>query len=555
MKIKKLNESSEGFEKAKTVKDFPENTEAGDWLKALLLNADLELENPRILDHYIGKDFADFTLDINGDINRYRIHKGGNVTIKESISESIDVDNEVETIMSSSESYPYRMLNRLQDDFKYLLKANNGVITQNLIDKVLWWKDISKQAEAMRKIYDRMEEKPDWISLDEIDEYERAALSKLSKNESLSESINVETIGDYIVDHYDFDDIDDKYSCINSIKDSFKGQETISEEELEQFIGAHNGKDKENLEESDDRRKYENEFYDLNDKLAAAAIECGGDADDFKGDVKGNGFSIVFTSAVDKKNRKAFEKNIESAIEKSLADTRFGDWINTYVYKLNEQQVERNVPKELVKEIMDKCDIYEIQVDGRCMEDLSEDTRGQGKYSDKFYDYASYLEQNNMNGDGWYLINQLIRYCKEDDLKDLWIERMGSVAEKAGYGDSKDINEQLNEDIEIEPKRGPEEGPLFGLASMLNTAIQEELKTIDNYNSIAVTAKDCDAEYMIDVINDINTEENKHVGQLQQLLQMISPNAEAIRTGIRETEDTTGWYYNDDEMEMPYQYQ
>ena len=65
---------------------------------------------------------------------------------------------------------------------------------------------------------------------------------KISQNESLSESIKVNTIADYITDHYDFDDIDDKYACINSIKDSHK--DTISQEELEQFIGAHNGKDK-----------------------------------------------------------------------------------------------------------------------------------------------------------------------------------------------------------------------------------------------------------------------------------------------------------------------
>ena len=65
---------------------------------------------------------------------------------------------------------------------------------------------------------------------------------------SLTEGIEVATIADYIVDHYDFDDIDDKYSCINSIRDSFKNEKTISKEELEQFIGSHNGKDK--VEES-----------------------------------------------------------------------------------------------------------------------------------------------------------------------------------------------------------------------------------------------------------------------------------------------------------------
>lgn len=64
--------------------------------------------------------------------------------------------------------------------------------------------------------------------------------------EPLSESLEVATIADYIVDHYDFDDIDDKYSCINSIRDSFKDEKTISKEELEQFIGSHNGRDKVN---------------------------------------------------------------------------------------------------------------------------------------------------------------------------------------------------------------------------------------------------------------------------------------------------------------------
>lgn len=76
----------------------------------------------------------------------------------------------------------------------------------------------------------------------------KAAIDSWADKEDdyIKESIDVATIADYIVDHYDFDDIDDKYSCINSIRDSFKGQKTISEEELEQFIGAHNGKDKVN---------------------------------------------------------------------------------------------------------------------------------------------------------------------------------------------------------------------------------------------------------------------------------------------------------------------
>ena len=44
------------------------------------------------------------------------------------------------------------------------------------------------------------------------------------------------------------------------------------------------------------------------------------------------------------------------------------------------------------------------------------------------------------------------------------------------------------------------------------------------------------------MLEEINTEENKHVGQLQELLKSISPNAEAISDGEEETED----YIDDD---------
>lgn len=69
-------------------------------------------------------------------------------------------------------------------------------------------------------------------------------LESVDESKSIKEGIEIDTIADYITDHYDFDDIDDKYNCINSIKDSFKNEKTISKEELEQFIGSHNGKDK-----------------------------------------------------------------------------------------------------------------------------------------------------------------------------------------------------------------------------------------------------------------------------------------------------------------------
>lgn len=94
----------------------------------------------------------------------------------------------------------------------------------------------------------------------------------LDECKSIKESIEVETIADYIVDHYDFDDIDDKYGCINSIKDSFKDEKTISKEELEQFIGAHNGRNKVTESVADDKAKVRS--FKNRKELAEAIEEC-----------------------------------------------------------------------------------------------------------------------------------------------------------------------------------------------------------------------------------------------------------------------------------------
>lgn len=86
----------------------------------------------------------------------------------------------------------------------------------------------------------------------------------------------------------------------------------------------------------------------------------------------------------------------------------------------------------------------------------------------------------------------------------------------------------LKEDFEGEPLMGPQEGPEAGMATLINTAIQDEFSTIQLYNDIAVTARAEGFEDIANVIDAINTDENTHVGQLQDLLKTISPNAAAI---------------------------
>ena len=82
----------------------------------------------------------------------------------------------------------------------------------------------------------------------------------------------------------------------------------------------------------------------------------------------------------------------------------------------------------------------------------------------------------------------------------------------------------------------PSAGVNTGIADMLIAAINDEWEAIKTYNSIVATltyesAKNSKLSTMIPVIQDIANEENKHVGQLQEILGMISPNTQSIKAG------------------------
>ena len=108
-------------------------------------------------------------------------------------------------------------------------------------------------------------------------------------------------------------------------------------------------------------------------------------------------------------------------------------------------------------------------------------------------------------------------------------------------GDNYD--ESLHEDVTdvvTDTLSGPTEGPESGLSALLNEAVQDEFKTIQMYNDIAVSARAEGFEDIATVVDEINTEENKHVGQLQELLKTVSPNAKAIDTGEIEGQQQIG---------------
>ena len=67
----------------------------------------------------------------------------------------------------SLHSFDYRMLSRLQSDCKYFLGAGNGC------EKYLWCGNVEDQINKMKEIYDKLPEKPEWCTWEDILEYEK----------------------------------------------------------------------------------------------------------------------------------------------------------------------------------------------------------------------------------------------------------------------------------------------------------------------------------------------------------------------------------------------
>ena len=100
---------------------------------------------------------------------------------------------------------------------------------------------------------------------------------------------------------------------------------------------------------------------------------------------------------------------------------------------------------------------------------------------------------------------------------------------------------KTNDNEEAEVPNTPDK---FGIASMLNSLIRDEWEAIDGYNSTIATLRGlsedgslADVDSIIKVLSDIANEENIHVGQLQKILELVSPNATSISTGEREADE------------------
>ena len=97
-------------------------------------------------------------------------------------------------------------------------------------------------------------------------------------------------------------------------------------------------------------------------------------------------------------------------------------------------------------------------------------------------------------------------------------------------GEGVDVNTDL-------VPESPAEGPSLGISDLLISAINDEWETIRKYNELIVNAQYNHFDDMVPVIQDIVSEENVHVGQLQKLMETISSNTEDIAKGEAEADE------------------
>ena len=142
-----------------------------------------------------------------------------------------------------------------------------------------------------------------------------------------------------------------------------------------------------------------------------------------------------------------------------------------------------------------------------------------------------------LNGDGDEV------YRSDNTLDCLkWAKKNSSKYYKADMSFDLDSwnNDFLHEDVESPEKvieneeKVPQTDEEVGLANMIIKEINGEWETISNYNDLISLMRAEGQDDMIDVISDIVDEENKHVGQLQKCLQIISPNVSEIDSGESE---------------------
>lgn len=132
--------------------------------------------------------------------------------------------------------------------------------------------------------------------------------------------------------------------------------------------------------------------------------------------------------------------------------------------------------------------------------------------------------------------------------------KFGLILDESLFDDDFDFSDKSISDIFDDDFSDPEDSPVLegpaegtdtGVAGELIALINDEWEAIQGYNNAIATLRgvaDQNPFYAdaIKVLEDISAEENTHVGQLQEVLRRISPNAAEIDSGKKEAKNQLG---------------
>lgn len=110
--------------------------------------------------------------------NALQMMEKKNIVKENNIQKLYTSINEFKQHLNESESkeYEYMLLGRLQTDCDYFLGNGNGN------ERVLWADTVDEQIQKMKELWNGLEQKPEWISLEDIENYEIEMKNKLEVN-------------------------------------------------------------------------------------------------------------------------------------------------------------------------------------------------------------------------------------------------------------------------------------------------------------------------------------------------------------------------------------
>lgn len=137
---------------------------------------------------------------------------------------------QTESKITEGKEYDYMLLDRLRSDCDYYL--GNG----NRQEKYLWAKDVDAQIAKMKELYNSLEEKPEWLTMEDIENYEKEM--KNSKVEESTEEIELPDVC------YTYIDSTNEVAIIKKNEGGYYPTDIdtsdMSEEQIKEYIDKQN---------------------------------------------------------------------------------------------------------------------------------------------------------------------------------------------------------------------------------------------------------------------------------------------------------------------------